>query len=555
MDYKKLADMLYPNTTQTIEDLLKIYPPRELKDGAEVTRFAPSPTGYLHFGSFCGAMTDKMIAKSSGGIFYMRLEDTDGKRTIDDADKVALNVLKIYGIYPDEGYLLDGQIGAYGPYKQSERVGIYSSFAKRLVEIGRAYPCFCSARESKAEILEDRKNQLENTNTIETVDPCRNLTLEEVEQHLKDGDSWALRFKSMGKLGETFTYTDVAKGERTMPKNTMDYVIVKSNGVPVYHLAHLADDTLMHTTTVIRGNEWLGTLPLHIEMFEALNLPKPKYLHTCLVMKKDETTGNTRKISKRYDKEADMRYYLNAGYPVEAVNRYVMNLINSGYETWALNNPDASLDEYQFDSNNLTTSDPMFDIMKLNDISKTVISKYTTDEVYNKAVEWAKEYNLDDYTKLVNNADAFKTVLSIDRGGDRPRKDIVKFSDITSLYDYMLELNFEENDTRLDFIKNYPNKQNMIDFIIDYADSITKTNSNSEWFDEIKQVAIRNNFADNKDYKLAPEKYAGKIADAVQAIRIAFTGRTATPELYSIMNYFSLNDCRKRIKQILQFIQ
>ena len=554
MDYTKLAEMLYPHTTKTIDDLLAIYPTRHLPKGAEVTRFAPSPTGYLHFGSFCGAMTDKMIAKSSGGIFYMRLEDTDGKRTIDDADKVALNVLKIYGIYPDEGYLLDGQIGAYGPYKQSERVEIYNTFAKRLVELGRAYPCFCSARESKAEILKDRKNQLENSNTIETIDPCRNLTLDEIEQHLKNGDSWALRFKSMGKQGETFTYTDVAKGERTMPKNTMDYVIVKSNGVPVYHLAHVADDTLMHTTTVIRGNEWLGTLPLHVEMFEALNLPKPKYLHTCLVMKKDETTGNTRKISKRYDKEADMRFYLNAGYPVEAVNRYVMNLINSGYESWALANPDAPLTDYHFDCNNLTTSDPMFDIAKLNDISKTVISKYTTDEVYNKAVEWAKEYNLEDYDKLTKNSDAFKTVLSIDRGGDRPRKDIVKFSDITSLYDYMLDLKFEENDARLDFIKNYPHKQNMVDFIIDYADSVTKTNSNSEWFDEIKQIALRNNFADNKDFKLAPEKYAGKVADAVQAIRIAFTGRTATPELYSIMNYFSLNDCRKRIKQILQFV-
>ena len=555
MDYTKLAEMLYPHTTKTIDDLLAIYPTRHLPKGAEVTRFAPSPTGYLHFGSFCGAMTDKMIAKSSGGIFYMRLEDTDGKRTIDDADKVALNVLKIYGIYPDEGYLLDGQIGAYGPYKQSERVEIYNTFAKRLVELGRAYPCFCSARESKAEILKDRKNQLENSNTIETIDPCRNLTLDEIEQHLKNGDSWALRFKSMGKQGETFTYTDVAKGERTMPKNTMDYVIVKSNGVPVYHLAHVADDTLMHTTTVIRGNEWLGTLPLHVEMFEALNLPKPKYLHTCLVMKKDETTGNTRKISKRYDKEADMRFYLNAGYPVEAVNRYVMNLINSGYESWALANPDAPLKDYHFDCNNLTTSDPMFDIAKLNDISKTVISKYTTDEVYNKAVEWAKEYNLEDYDKLTKNSDAFKTVLSIDRGGDRPRKDIVKFSDITSLYDYMLDLKFEENDARLDFIKNYPHKQNMVDFIIDYADSVTKTNSNSEWFDEIKQIALRNNFADNKDFKLAPEKYAGKVADAVQAIRIAFTGRTATPELYSIMNYFSLNDCRKRIKQILQFVK
>lgn len=552
MDYKKLADLLYPNTTKTIDDLLKIYPKRNTS--GEVTRFAPSPTGYLHFGSFCGTMTDIMIAKSTGGTFYFRLEDTDGKRTIDGADKVALEVLKIYGIYPDEGYLLEGEIGDYGPYKQSERVEIYNSFAKRLIELGRAYPCFCQARENKEEILLDRKNQLENSNTIEIKDPCRNLTYEEVEQHIKNGDSWALRFKSMGKSGETFTYIDVAKGERTLPKNTMDYVIIKSNGVPVYHLAHVADDTLMHTTTVIRGNEWLGTLPLHVEMFEALNLPTPKYLHTCLVMKKDEKTGNLRKISKRHDPEADMRYYLKAGYPVEAVNRYVMNLINSGYETWALNNPNAPLEEYKFDTHNLTTSDPMFDIMKLNDISKTVISKYTTDEVYNKAVEWAKEYNKADYEKLINNKEAFKTVLSIDRGGERPRKDIIKFEDITTLYDYMIELNFIKDDPRLDFIKTFSHKSELKEFIIDYANSLTKTASNQEWFDEIKKIALKHNFADNKDYKLAPEKYAGKIADAVQAIRVAFTGRTATPELYSIMNYFSLTDRKNRITNILEFI-
>ena len=326
MDYNKLANLLYPNTTKTIEDYLKIYPNRNLEPNAEVTRFAPSPTGYLHIGHFCGATTDKMLAQSSNGIFYFRLEDTDGKRTIEGADRVALEVLQEFGIVPVEGYLLDGQIGNYAPYKQSERVEIYNTFAKHLVSIGRAYPCFCGARENKEEILEERQTQLKNTNTIETKDACRDLSLEEVEQHLKSGDSWALRFKSMGKVGETFKFIDVAKGERIMPKNTTDYVIVKSNGIPVYHLGHIVDDTLMHTTTVVRGNEWLGTLPLHIEMFEALNIAPPKYVHTCLIMKKDETTGNLRKISKRLDPEADMRFYLTSGYPVEAVNRYVMNV-------------------------------------------------------------------------------------------------------------------------------------------------------------------------------------------------------------------------------------
>lgn len=552
MNYQKLADLLYPNTTKTIEDLLKIYPAR--KTEGEVTRFAPSPTGYLHFGSFCGAMTDKMIAKSTGGVFYFRLEDTDGKRTVDGADKVALDVLKIYGIYPDEGYLLDGQIGGYGPYKQSERVEIYDIFAKRLVELGRAYPCFCQARENKQEILEDRKTQLENTNTIEIKDPCRDLTYEEVEKHIKNGDSWALRFKSMGKAGETFTYIDVAKGERTMPKNTMDYVIVKSNGVPVYHLAHVADDTLMHTTTVIRGNEWLGTLPLHVEMFEALNLPAPKYLHTCLVMKKDETTGNTRKISKRHDPEADMRYYLNAGYPVESVNRYVMNLINSGYETWAINHPDAPLKEYKFDTNNLTTSDPMFDIMKLNDISKTVISKYTTDEVYKNALEWAKIYDEKTCELLLKYKELYTAVLGIDRGGDRPRKDITKFSDIKELYSYILpDFELNKNDENVLSILNF-DKVSVKNFLNDYIKNYRVCEDNSTWFNEIKSIALRNNFADNKEFKLNPEKFAGKVGDAVQIVRVAITGKTATPELYSIMKAIGKEDCLKRLNNMLLFL-
>ena len=433
MDYQKLADLLYPNTTKTIQDYLNIYPTRDLPEGAEVTRFAPSPTGYLHIGHFCGATTDKMLAKASNGIFYFRLEDTDGKRTIEGADKVALQVLEKFGIIPTEGYLLNGQVGKYGPYKQSERVEIYNTFAKYLVSIGRAYPCFCKKRENKEEILQDRTEQLSSNNTIETKDPCRDLTLEQVAERLNNCEEWALRFKSMSKEGETFKYIDVAKGERIIPKNTTDYVIIKSNGIPVYHLGHVVDDILMHTTSVVRGNEWMGTLPLHVEMFEAFGFKAPKYVHTCLIMKKDETTGNTRKISKRLDPEADMRFYLTSGYPVEAVNRYVMNLINSGYEPLALANPDAKLEDYPFNPNNLTTSDHMFDIVKLNDISKTVISKYSTEEVLNNILDWAKEHNESDYQIISNNKEAFKGVLSIDRECERPRKDITKFDEVVKL--------------------------------------------------------------------------------------------------------------------------
>ncbi len=544
MDFKILADLLYPNTTKTIQDYLNMYPPRNLPEGAEVTRFAPSPTGYLHIGHFCGATTDKMLAKSSNGIFYIRLEDTDGKRTIQDADKVALQVLGKFGIVADEGYLLNGQIGNYGPYKQSERVEIYNTFAKYLVSIGRAYPCFCKKRENKEEILQERSEQLTTSNTIETKDPCRDLTLEQVKEHLNNGDEWALRFKSLSKQGETFTYIDVAKGERTIPKNTTDYVIVKSNGVPVYHLGHVVDDTLMHTTTVVRGNEWMGTLPLHVEMFEAFGFKPPKYVHTCLIMKKDEHTGNIRKISKRFDPEADMRFYLTSGYPTEAVNRYVMNLINSGYEPWALANPNAPLSEYPFNPNNLTTSDPMFDIVKLNDISKTVISKYTTNEVLNNILVWAKEYNPNDYDIINNNKESFKAVLGIDRECERPRKDITKFDEVVKLYEYILP-NFKiEESIDLGAV----DKTKLKEFLIDYTNNYTEAIDNSAWFADIKQCALNNGFGDMKDYKKNPEMYAGSVADAVKFVRFAITGRTNTPELYTIMKTISTSICKTRLQ-------
>ena len=548
MNYKILADLLYPNTTKTIQDYLKLYPARDLPEGAEVTRFAPSPTGYLHIGHFCGATTDKMLAKASNGIFYTRLEDTDGKRTIDGADKIALQMLNKFGIIPDEGYLLTGQKGDYGPYKQTERVEIYATFAKHLVSIGRAYPCFCKKRENKEAIIQDRIEQLSTSNTIETKDPCRDLTIEQVQEHLNDGEEWALRFKSMSKEGETFNYTDVAKGERTIPKNTTDYIIVKSNGIPVYHLGHVVDDILMRTTAVVRGNEWMGTLPLHVEMFEAFGFKAPKYVHTCLIMKKDEKTGNTRKISKRFDPEADMRFYLTSGYPVEAVNRYVMNLINSNYEPWALANPDAPLSEYPFNPNNLTTSDPMFDIVKLNDISKTVISKYTTSQAMENILTWAKEYAPNDYEIINNHKDLFTAVISIDRECERPRKDITKFDEVVALYDYILPTFKLINPLELGNV----NANNLKEFLQDYTNNYAIASDNTEWFNNIKQCALAHNFADTKDYKKNPEIYAGTVADAVKFVRYAITGRVNTPELFTIMNAIGKENCIERLTNLIK---
>ena len=342
----------------------------------------------------------------------------------------------------------------------------------------------------------------------------------------------------------------MVKGERIIPINTIDYVIVKSNGIPVYHLAHVVDDILMHTTIVVRGNEWMGTLPLHVEMFEAFNIQPPKYLHNALIMIKDKNTGNLRKISKRYDPEADMRFYLNAGYPVDAVNRYIMNLINSNYEPWALANPDAPLSEYPFNPNNLTTSDPMFDIVKLNDISKTVISKYTTEEVLNNILAWAKEYSPEDYEIINKNQSAFKSVLSIDRECERPRKDITKFDEVVSLYDYILP-NFKVS-SGLEL--GNVSAENLKSFITDYISNYAEAADNSEWFAHIKQLALAHNFADMKDYKKNPELYAGSVADAIKFVRFAITGRVNTPELYTIMKTIGKNACIERLQDYIKTI-
>ena len=327
----------------------------------------------------------------------------------------------------------------------------------------------------------------------------------------------------------------------------MDYVIIKSNGVPVYHFGHVVDDILMHTTTVVRGNEWMGTLPLHVEMFEAFGFTAPKYTHTALIMKKDEKTGNIRKISKRYDPEADMRFYLTSGYPVEAVNRYVMNLINSNYEPWALANPNAPLSEYPFNPHNLTTSDPMFDIVKLNDISKTVISKYTTNEVLDNILTWAKEYNTNDYEIIANNKDLFRAVLAIDRECERPRKDITKFDEVVKLYDYILP-EFKVGET-LEF--GSVDKAYLKEFLVDYTNNYNEAIDNSAWFNDIKQCALKHNFADMKDYKKSPDSYAGSVADAVKFVRFAITGRTNTPELYTIMKTISKQTCVDRLNQYI----
>ena len=437
MDTQKLANLLYPNA-KPVEYWLEKYPPRELKRGAEVTRLAPSPTGYLHTGHAYSALINKLTAEKSGGIFYLRLEDTDQKRLIEHAGDIAYNMLVSYNLSPNEGYRGDelAQIGDYGDYVQSKRLNIYQSFAKFLVEKGRAFPCFCKKSEGIEDVEERRQKQLEESGEILEHDPCRNLSLEEIEEKLAAGEEFALKLKSKGDPEKTFKFTDLIKGEREIRENAKDIVLMKSNGIPPYAFAHAVDDSLMHTTIVVRGEEWYPSLSAHIELFKALGFKPPKYAHTPVICKLDEN-GNKRKLSKRKDPEADVRYFIVEGYPKVAVIEYLLNLLNSDFEPWRAANPTLSYKEFPFSIEKIGSNNPMFDFVKLADVSKNYISHLTADEVYSMLVEWAKSFDVDFCKTLTENADFSKAVLNIDRDVPKPRKDISKWSEVKSYYDYM----------------------------------------------------------------------------------------------------------------------
>lgn len=544
-DYIKLADLLYPNY-KDITFYLNKYQPREVK--GEVTRIAPSPTGYLHIGQLYQAVIHRMLADKTDGLFYCRLEDTDGKREVERAGEIAYDMLVRFGLKPDEGYCGDGgEIGDYGPYIQSKRLEIYHSFAHELVKRGRAFPCFCEMARDKAEILKRREEELESTDDLEVKDPCRDLTLDEIKENLSLGKKFALRLRSMGDSEKTHEFTDLIKGKKEVRENTKDDVLIKSNGIPVYAFAHIVDDLLMKTTTVIRGQEWYQSLPVHIELAKAFGFKPFKYAHTPTISVLDEETGNKRKISKRKDPFADVRYFLQKGYPTTAVIEYLLNLLNSDFEQWRRNNPTLSYKEFPFCMKKIGVTNPMFDFVKLNDLSKTIISRQTADDVYNNALAWAQEWNKDDYKVLVDNRDQFLRVLSIDRGGERPRKDITVYSEIVGLYDYVLP-NF--NNEYCYELGNV-DRRKLVEFLEYYEENFAIAVDNQSWFNELKEQSSKFNFVDNKTYKQNPTAYAGNISDVSKFVRIAITGRENSPELYSIMKLLGETECKARLRGLI----
>lgn len=552
MDYQKLANLLYKKVTTTPEYYMSIYPQRKLKPGAEVTRIAPSPTGFFHTGSLFVAMINKFIADKSNGVFYLRIEDTDQKRKIETASDIAYNMLNVFNTKPNEGFAGEGkpQVGDYGSYIQSERLEIYQAFAKRLVELGRAFPCFCKQSEGKEDVKERRQKQLEETGNIIDHDPCRNLDIATIELNLKMGKPWALKLLSTGDPNKTFEFTDLIKGKRELHENCKDIVLMKSNGIPPYSLAHIVDDTLMHTSIVVRGEEWWASLNAHLEIFNALGIKPPKYAHSPVISKLDEKTGNKRKLSKRYDPEADTRYFIAEGYPTVALNEYLLNLINSDFENWRKANPTLPYTEFPFSLRKISSSNPMFDLVKINDISKNIISTIPAKQLLRNIVDWANNFDEEFAKVLLFNQVKAEKLLSIDRENDRPRKDIAHYSEVKNLYSYMFNEYFDQKST-LKFDPKFK-KTTIVKFLKEYLLAYSPEDDKQEWFDRLKTRAADCGFADMKTYKANPDLFEGNVADASNILRVALTGRTNTPDLYEIMKLLGTGEIRQRLSFVIE---
>ena len=543
MDYKALAELLFPNNKMTVDEIEKKYPERMLKKGAEVTRFAPSPTGFMHIGGFFQAIIDKNIARRSGGVFMLRIEDTDKKREVIGASTIVLETLKRYGYEPDE-YEEKGvkTVGNYGPYFQSEREEIYKAYAKKLVSEGKAFPCFCRKTEGLNDVKEKREKMFA-LGITEDKDVCRNLSFEQIKEYLEEGKPFAIKLKSKGNGQNKVKVYDILKGELEIQENGEDAVLLKSDFMPTYAFAHAVDDHLMKTTIVVRGEEWIPSYPLHLEIFEALGFKPLKYIHTPLINKLRENGGKT-KISKRIDVEADMRYFAVEGYEPQALVEYLTNLANSNFEIWRAENPNAPVEEFEFDGFNITANRPVFDIVKLNDISKELIAKYNAETCYEKLLAWAEEFSQENVDYLKTAKDYVLKVLNIDREKEKPRKDIYKWSMFFDYYDYMFsapksyQIDESERKKYEEVLRNYKKYLNL--------------DSKDVWFAKIKEMASSLGYAiDNKEYKKSPEKYKGNVAKVCEFIRIAITGQKNSPDLYEIMSVLGEEKVQERLALIV----
>ena len=544
MNHKLLADILFPNVTDTPQMLEERFPPRNAPEGAVITRMAPSPTGFVHLGNLVQGLTSERMAHQSGGVLFLRVEDTDAKREVPGAVEVLINTLKHYGIQFDEGATIDGDAGNYGPYRQRQRADIYHVYAKKLVSEGKAYPCFCTEEELAA-MRETQEANKETTGYYGKYAMWRERSMEEIQEQLNAGNPWVLRFRSTGSIENQFKFDDVVKGKLTITENDVDHVLLKSDGIPTYHFAHAVDDHLMRTTHVVRGDEWLPTLPFHIQLFQALGFKLPKYVHIGPLMKMD---GNSkRKLSKRKDPELALTFYKAEGFPVAAVYEYIMTLLNSNYEDWRRANPDTPATEFKFSPKKLNPAGNLFDYAKLTDVSKNVISKMSAEEVYTLLLEWAQEFDPDFAKKLSANKDYAISILAIGRGGKKPRKDIAVWKEAKP---YM-GLFFDEYLQKPVFDEKFA-KETIRTVLEKFLAVYDPADDSSAWFDKVKAITEEIGFTtDMKAYKADPGAFPGTVADVSTFIRQAVTGQTNSPDLYTVMQILGKERSIARIRDVL----
>ncbi len=545
MNYKDLANLIFPEAKE-IAYYEEKYPERNLKEGAMVTRFAPSPTGFVHIGGLYQSLIARKLTAQTEGVFFLRVEDTDQKREVENGITGIVNALKDFVIVPDEGMVSETEEkGNYGPYKQSLRKEIYQAYAKYLIEQGKAYPCFCTPEEiegirAKQEIAKIRPGY------YGVWAKCRNHTVEEMAEKIKNGDSYIIRFKSPGREDKKIKHHDVIKGNVDFPENDQDIVIIKADGLPTYHFAHAIDDHLMRTTHVIRGDEWLSSVPLHLQLFHELGFKAPKYAHIAPIMKNDN--GNKRKLSKRKDAEAAVSYYEEEGIPAEAVKEYLLNIANSNFENWRRANPDKSMGEYELQLNKMSVSGALFDMVKLLDVGKTVISRMTAEKVYEEALNWAKKHD-EELTKMLEDKGYALKVFGIERGNKKPRKDISKWSEVKQNIEYMYDEKF------YDKLQEYPyqvinDKEDIKKILTLYLEKYYDDSYDKQtWFDKIKELAGEMGYAKEvKEFKANPEQYKAHVGDVSTVLRVALTGRTNTPDMYEIMQVLGKDRIAKRFE-------
>ncbi len=546
---KKLAELLFPQIDKTPDYYEELYPERGLAEGARVTRFAPSPTGYLHIGGLFGALVDELTAKATGGVAYLRIEDTDKKREIDDGVSAIINGFDYFGVEFNEGVTGFGtEKGAYGPYTQSQRAEIYQTIAKSLVEKGLAYPCFCTADELSAIREEQENGDAVIRGYFGKWAKCRDLSIEEIEKNLAEGKPWVLRLRSAGDEDKKIVFEDVIRGKIEMPANIIDEVLLKSDGIPTYHFAHACDDHFMRTTHVIRGEEWISSVPKHIELFKACGYKVPKYAHTPQVLKTDEETGDKRKLSKRKDPEAAVGYFVEGGFPKESVLEYLLTLINSNFEDWRRANPKASIYEFPFNLKKMSSSGCLFDLVKLNDVSKNVISVMSAQQVYNNVAEWAKVYDPEFAALFCADPEFSTAVMNIDRENPKPRKDIAKWSEVKDYVSYFYNPIYNADYTLPENIS----KADAAAIAEKYLGEFSLTDDKDQWFARIKDMCEPLGFTPNvKEYKKNPDAFKGHVGDVSTVIRIALTSRRNTPDLYSIMLLLGEDEIKARLNAAL----